>query len=243
MKKNALMLMLILPVLLVLLFSCKEAQETINIIDGLNEMPDKDYSHFAYYTDYLAIPEFLSKEQSALYKKAAVLHYIFTCEPSEIDSIPLLEGQETLETQEQTIEGRLYYKSVGRYRKYADFEEICLSVFTREFFEKLNSDKKFIEENGDLYITAETEIVQMILSYAPWHESDKFELINLSDTEIKFTATGYYFDAVAERDAPNDTEDNELTHLIIDIILTQTENGWRFSQFATAGNPFNIINK
>jgi len=178
------------------------------------------------------------------------LHYIFTCAPSEIDSVPILEEQENLGEQNCVpslwIEGAAYYKSIGRYRKYADFEALCLSVFTREFYAQLNKNKKFIESDGDLYISADTGVVQMSLAYAPWYKPDKFELISESETEIKFTATGYYFEYLPENSDSDNAENKEnalitggeITSLSIEIILTRTETGWRFAQFATAGNPY-----
>ena len=228
--KKLILLWLLLPILL---FSCKKAEETIKLTEEFNDkMPQKDYTQFAGYTDYLTLPDFLSEQQADLYKKAAILHYIFTCAPPELDKIP---DDDPGVPQTQTESDEKYIKSTGRYKKYADFEELCLSIFTREFFEELNKNGQFAKNGDDLYILQETEIVQMSLAYAPWHEPDKVELISASDTEIKFKATGYYFENPVEMKG-------EMTSLTVEIILTQTEIGWRFSQFSTAGNPYIINN-
>ena len=218
----------IIFLLILLLFSCKkESKETINLFDELNDkMPWEDYTQFAKYTDYLTVPDFLTEQQADLYKKAAILHYIFKSDPLELENIPLPGGIE--------------------YRNYANFEELVLSVFTRELFEELNKEKKFVKQDDNLYISGNTEIVQMSLAYAPWHKPDKIELISKSETEIKFNVTGYYFEelpdnsvgAKSSRTPPNNEISGEITSLTIEIILTRTETGWRFSQFATAGNPY-----
>ena len=204
--------------LILILFSCKkETEEIINLFDEINDkMPWKDYTRFAEYTDYLTIPDFLTEQQADLYKKAAILHYIFNCEPAELEKVPLPDGVEN--------------------RAYADFEELSLSVFTRPFFEILNKNQKFAERNGSLYISGDTEIVQMSLSYAPWHKADTVELVNSGETEIKFNVTGYYFAELA--DDISQSNESEITSLTVEIILTRTETGWRFSKFATAGNPY-----
>lgn len=235
-------ILLILSIMF-LLFSCgSDNEEAINYLDEFNDkMPGEDYTYFARYTDYLTIPDFLTEQQADLYKKAAILHYIFNS-PQQIDSIPRIDAAEngSLEIGVQFINGREYRRSTGRYRNYADFEELMLSVFTRDFFEHLNRNGQFIETDGRLYMSTESRAAQMSLFYAPWQKPDEAALISASDSEIRFNVTGFYFEELTESYEGY----GSITSLTVEIVLTRIEGaspvGWRFSQFATAGNPYTI---
>ncbi|MCL2099329.1 MAG: hypothetical protein FWH24_02695 [Oscillospiraceae bacterium] len=233
MKRFIPVILLLLPV--VLFFSCKNDEEP-DPAEKLNDkMPWEDYSEFTRYTDYLTVPDFLTEVQADLYKKAAILHYIFISHPRALETIPRLNEQTEAEITEIQLDGRVYYKSAGRYSDYADFLELCLSVFTREFFEELNKHAQFIEIDGSLFISGETESEQMSESYAPWNKPDEFEPVSIGENEIIFNMTGYYFEE-PHKTAESGTEN--AAHLTVEIVLNLTDSGWRFSRFATAGNPY-----
>ena len=212
MKKIALVLILIL-VPAVFAGGAGEAvlEEAAAVFDLPGE-PWNDYTKFSMYTDYLTIPDFLTGYQANLYKKAVMLHYIFKSSPRELERVPFVGA-------------------------YADFEALVLSVFTRGLFEQLNRGQQFANRGGELYISQYEQPVQMGMAYAPWVKPDKVELISTGETEIIFEVTGFYFPELPVGSL-DDVDGDEITSLTVEIRMTRTAAGWRFSQFATAGNPY-----
>ena len=60
---------------------------------------------------------------------------------------------------------------------------------------------------------------------------DTFELISQTEDEIRFYVIGTYRDYV-ENEAGELVQEGEITQRKYEIVLTHTENGWRFSKFA-----------
>jgi hypothetical protein len=116
----------------------------------------------------------------------------------------------------------MYAKSIGRYRKWADFEKLVMAVFTTDGFKELNWNNAFLEKDGDLYLLGATGMPR----YGYVIQKDIFELINSSENEIKFSVTGHFYD---DCDSANIESEEKNT---VEVKLTKTSDGWRFSKFA-----------
>jgi len=173
------------------------------------------------------VPDFFTEEQQNIYKEALTLYNV-SLDPITLDMatfFPLKEGQKYIEPIDgawgPTVtlkSGETYTKSIGRYRKWADFDKLMMAVFTREAFNELNKYERFVEIDGDLHLLSVTGMPRQ--GYSP--ALDTFNLISSSDNEIKFTVTQYYTDE-------NGQVSGEMT--TPEIILTKTSDGWRFSKF------------
>ena len=190
------------------------------------------------YGETALVPDFLTEEQQNIYKQA-VSFYHLELMPDVLDMerfFPLKDGQEYIAPNEGSWtpdialdDDKMYVKSIGRYRKWEDFEKLTMSVFTPEAFSKLNVNGQFMEMNGDLYLSGATGMPRW--GYSP--ALDTFNLISSSDNEIKFTVTQYYIDGYDE------VFENLTTQ---EIILTKTSKGWCFSKFDTTWSSINIQN-
>ena len=194
--------------------------------DDANKSNDAADFIFYGYGENAVVPDFLTGEQQSIYKMATSLYHV-ALSPDVLDIdrfFPLKDGQEYIAPNDPWVaeftadDGSQYAKSVGRYRKWADFERLVTAVFTQGAFNELNQHDRFIKIDGDLYILGATGMPRQ--GYMPG--LDTFNLISSSDNEIKFTVTGYFGESAEEIT-------NEITK---EVILTKTANGWRFSKFA-----------
>ena len=170
------------------------------------------------------VPDFLTEEQQLLYRKAYRLYslmyggdttYIDYFDADKYDPVDFAEyGAYT------------YQLAVGRYRNWADFDQVVHSVFTDNFWQ----DKNCLITNADgtlcrVYMEYDGRLA--ILSAARgsgWYNDgipDKFKLVSKTDTTIEFTVTGHYAD-------PYDRTDFQLT---FPLRMVLTEDGWRFDQY------------
>ena len=204
------------------------------MLNGCEKSPADETEKFFFYGYAVdtAVPDFLTESQQQLYKEALSL-YQLRLMPEEIDNIkyfPLIEGQEYIAPREGdwipdlTTENGSYSKSIGRYRKWADFEKLTMAVFTKEAYNELNKGNTWTEKDGDLYWLGALGVPRQC--YSPNLKHDTFKLISSSDSEIKFTVTGYFYDDY-------DITKEESSFTSDEIILTKTKDGWRFSQFNT----------
>ena len=225
MKKLWFTLLLVVSIAL-LLTGCGTNPEN-EIKTGKNQAAQEEFIFHGYGANP-AVPDFLTEEQQNIYKMAISL-YDVARSPDVLDMerfFPLKNGQEFIAPNEgiwvpdyTADDGSMYAKSIGRYRKWADFEKLVMAVFTTEGFNQLNKYKTFIEKDGNLYFIGATGMPrQGYLSGI-----DIFNLISSNEKEIRFTVTGYFGESV-------DNHDGEIT--TNEIILIKTENGWRFSQFS-----------
>lgn len=206
----------------------EESTAITNIPATKNQGETEEFIFFNY-AEYTAVPDFFTEEQQNIYKEALTL-YDVSRSSDVLDMerfFPLKEGQEYIAPNEGewvpdfiTDDGSMYAKTIGRYRKWEDFQRLITSVFTREAFDELNEHNTFIEIDGDLYILGATGMPYF--GYSPKIQADTFNLISSSENEIKFTVTGYFYDS----------EDNYVSEITThEIILTKTTSGWRFSKF------------
>ena len=178
--------------------------------------------------------DFLNSEQIDLYAKTQNMFKIFRGDPGSIDTIfPLPDG--TAQTtpppgSQAAIDGGTYFAVLGKYQKWDDFQAMCLSLFTQEYFNSLNAslpDGSSVFVNVDGYTYYAFLGVGSISGYVP---PDTFELVSKTDTEINFTLIGHY----AEIGTYDSTGKEPITTETYPITMVKTDNGWRFSQFHLA---------
>ena len=178
------------------------------------------------------LPDFLTEEQKILYQQAETVFPLFNGSPYMADFIVLHEGESSGTRRiVETENGYSYYSVEGKYQKWDDFKSMVLNVFTEEYFQELNHIRDyngtdievFIEKGGDTYGFG---VDRIPLGIAP----TTFELQSMTDEEIRFTATYRY----EPRDDPEWSE-KETVYRTAEIILQNTENGWRFTKYNCAG--------
>ena len=204
---------------------------------------------------YDSLADFLSEEQIDLYNKALKIYPLFKGHPDGIDTLHLsLKNASYDEIKafkvelfsrreddnyvisgyqyNHTINDKTYLLCMGEYQSLNSLEELCLSVFTNEYWNQLNCIKgeykgipQFIEIDGRLYYN----LVSMggPFGYNPSEYPDKYELTSVSDTEICFNVIGHY-------KSSNVDPDYTVTTKSFPVKLVLTDIGWRFSLFNTA---------
>lgn len=191
-------------------------------------------------TIYSKLSDFLTEEQIQLYYKALEIYPLFNGMPDTIDYLYLsLQGKPWDEknnyvvnyalsddmVESYTINGLYYNICKGEYQTIDAFSDLCLSVFTDEYYKELNATEwgvpTFMQINNYLYHINSSK--GGAFGYDPIESPDTYVLVSRTDTEICFDVIGHY--------AQDDTEETRS----FPITLTRTESGWRFSQFADAG--------
>ncbi|MCL2816681.1 MAG: hypothetical protein FWD23_18940 [Oscillospiraceae bacterium] len=230
---------LIAPVFIFILAGCGTIQ---NLMIPYNEPPLPIFTH------YMEVPDFLDREQQTLYRKAFVVYGAFWHGNDGVEYFPLKKGQEKILSDddlalrvadlweyepELIINNAGYIESHGRYRDWSEFEKVNMVVFTPEYFEELNQASKKSDDGSGIIEYKHFLDFNDKLYYAPLKlerregyagvETDAFELISSSESEIKFNLIVYCKD-----DKGNLTEQPPN---VFEIILTKTNNGWRFSKF------------
>lgn len=189
---------------------------------------------------YTELADFLTDEQIQLYNKASEIYPLFNGMPDTIDYLYLsLQGKPWDEknnyvvnyalsddmVESYTINGLYYNICKGEYQTIDAFSDLCLSVFTDEYYKELNATEwgvpTFMQINNYLYHINSSK--GGAFGYDPIKSPDTYVLVSRLDTEICFDVIGHY--------AQDDTEETRS----FPITLTRTESGWRFSQFADAG--------
>ncbi len=178
------------------------------------------------------VPDFLTEEQQTLYRKARTAYAEFTL---------VATGFGTTEWTPVTIEGNeegRFFVGDGSITTWNDFETAMLGLFTPDYLEELNLTVTELEDGTTLrYAHFADYQGQLAFSdgargsnnaYIP---PDTFELISQTEDEIRFYVIGTYQDYV-ENEAGELVQEGEITQRKYEIVLTHTENGWRFSKFA-----------
>lgn len=189
---------------------------------------------------YTELADFLTDEQIQLYNKASEIYPLFNGMSDAVDYLHLcLQGRPWDEKNNYVVNYKrsadiaetyrindlFYVFCKGEYQTIDVFNDLCLSVFTDTYYKKLNDSgwgiPSFIQINDSLYHISASK--GGAFGYDPIESPDTYVLVSRTDTEICFDVIGHY--------AQDDTEETRS----FPIILTRTENGWRFSQFADAG--------
>ena len=186
---------------------------------------------YRYREDESNLPDFLTEEQKILYQQAETAFIFFNGDPGLASFIVIHKGESVSSNLVKMENGYSYFNVIGKYQKWEDFKSMILNVFTEEYFQELNHMRNyegtdieiFIERDGDAYGLA---IDRIGLGGAP----TTFELQSMTDEEIRFTATYRY----EPRDDPEWSE-KETVYRTAEIILQNTENGWRFTKYNCAG--------
>lgn len=178
------------------------------------------------------VPDFLTEEQQTLYRKARTAYAEFTL---------VATGFGTTEWTPVTIEGNeegRFFVGDGSITTWKDYETAMLGLFTPDYLEELNLTVTELEDGTTLrYAHFADYQGQLAFSdgargsnnaYIP---PDTFELISQTEDEIRFYVIGTYQDYV-ENEAGELVQEGEITQRKYEIVLTHTENGWRFSKFA-----------
>ena len=180
-----------------------------------------------------AVPDFFDEEQVDLYRRAVSVFPVFSGVPDVIESFPMYDGtkykrdSDLIPIQVEEHEYMNFLPVNGRYKKWEDFESMGLSVFTKEYFETLS--EYFLNIDGQLYYRDSAMGGQF--GYAPDKQPDRFELISKTENAVEFNLIGHYYQdgfAILDDKGPINT----LSFL---IKMEMTEDGWRFSQFNSAG--------
>ena len=140
-----------------------------------------------------------------------------------------------------TVEGEeeeSFFVGDGSITTWDDFETAMLGLFTPEYLEELNINitvledgtthryVHFVDYQGQLAFT-----VGARGSNPAYLGPDTFELISRTEDEIRFYLIGTYH-AEEENEEGELVWTEETTQEKYEIVLTRTENGWRFSKFA-----------
>ncbi|MBR6604179.1 MAG: hypothetical protein IKK94_09205 [Clostridia bacterium] len=189
---------------------------------------------------YTNLTDFLTEEQIAVYNKAKEIFPLFSGMSEGVEYLHLsLEGASVDEIIEYTVSlgeatlldhnGNSYIMSRGEYRTMEELKNLCLSVFTEEYFDRLNrtilKEPAFLEENGRLYYI--NAVKGGAFGYSPDEIPDTYELVSKSENEIRFNMIGHY-------KSSNVDPDYTVSEKSFPIVMTLTDNGWRFSRFAIA---------
>lgn len=177
------------------------------------------------------VPDFLTEEQQTLYRKAYTAYMQFTLNTN---------GFGSTEYNPVTVEGydNSFYVGNGAITTWSDFEAAMLGLFTPDYLEQLNLTVTELEDGTTLRY-AHFADYQGQLAYSDgargsnnaYIPPDTFELISQTEDEIRFYVIGTYQDYV-ENEAGELVQEGEITQQKYEIVLTHTENGWRFSKFA-----------
>lgn len=126
----------------------------------------------------------------------------------------------------------------GSITTWKDYETAMLGLFTSDYLEELNLTVTELEDGTTLRYAHFADYQGQLAfsdgargSNITYLGPDTFELISQTEDEIRFYVIGTYQDYV-ENEAGELVQEGEITQQKYEIVLTHTENGWRFSKFA-----------
>ena len=176
-------------------------------------------------------PDFLTEEQQTLYRKANTAYKQFSL---------YTDGFGSTEYNPVTVEeyDNSFCVGNGSITTWNDFETAMLGLFTPDYLEALNININVLGD-GTTYRYVHFADYQGQLAFSDGARGsnitylgpDTFELISQTEDEIRFYVIGTYQDYV-ENEAGELVQEGEITQRKYEIVLTHTETGWRFSQFA-----------
>ena len=176
-------------------------------------------------------PDFLTEEQQTLYRKAYTAYKQFSL---------YTDGFGSTEYNPVTVEeyDNSFYVGNGSITTWKDYETAMLGLFTPDYLEELNLTVTELEDGTTLRYACFADYQGQLAfsdgargsnnAYIP---PDTFELISQTEDEIRFYVIGTYH-AEEENEEGMLVWTDETTQQKYEIVLTHTENGWRFSQFA-----------
>lgn len=188
-----------------------------------------------------SVPEFLDEELQTLYRRMhSVYGNLFSGMLEDFDDTwPLAEGQERAEPVEGPTADApwgCYEVATGRYAAWADFDAMVHSLMTDRLFRKENGNPPLFQE-----YQGRTAYLPTAKSLGDGNRNpffpDTFELIEQTEDKIRFYVVGYYS---KNADMKDDETYEGWTQRVgggyeeskkFEIVLLQTEGGWRFDQF------------
>ena len=177
------------------------------------------------------VPDFLTEEQQTLYRKAYTAYKQFAL---------YTDGFGSTEYNPVTVEeyDNSFCVGNGSITTWKDYETAMLGLFTPDYLEELNLTVTELEDGTTLRYACFADYQGQLAfsdgargsnnAYIP---PDTFELISQTEDEIRFYVIGTYH-AEEENEEGMLVWTDETTQKKYEIVLTHTENGWRFSQFA-----------
>ena len=177
------------------------------------------------------VPDFLTEEQQTLYRKARTAYAEFTL---------VATGFGTTEWTPVMVEeyDNSFCVGNGSITTWKDYETAMLGLFTPDYLEELNLTVTELEDGTTLRYAHFADYQGQLAfsdgargSNITYLGPDTFELISQTEDEIRFYVIGTYQDYV-ENEAGELVQEGEITQQKYEIVLTHTENGWRFSKFA-----------
>ncbi len=196
--------------------------------------------------EYENLSDFLTDEQIEVFETADVLFPLFNGHADNIDSLHLdLENADfdtvqaylaarhsSIPSESVKMDNGTYRSVRGEYDTYEKFESLCLSVFTREYFDELNrvtftatneEYSCFIDIDGKFYYFDTAKGTSW--GYAGYQYPDTYELVSKTEDEIRFNVIGYF---KSSHVSPIYTVDAQT----YSVTLVRTGDGWRFSHFS-----------
>ena len=176
-------------------------------------------------------PDFLTEEQQILYRKANTAYKQFAL---------YTDGFGSTEWSPVTVEeyDNSFYVGNGSITTWKDYETAMLGLFTPDYLERLNLTVTELEDGTTLRYACFADYQGQLAfsdgargSNITYLGPDTFELISQTEDEIRFYVIGTYH-AEEENEEGMLVWTDETTQKKYEIVLTHTENGWRFSQFA-----------
>lgn len=198
----------------------------------------------------LPVPDFLTPDQQALYRRAYALYVnAFGGYSRNLDAIGVTDPEARLDVLSSqpavTIDGAPYLLSVGRYQNWEDFDRVVHSLFTDRFWNEVNHTEP--TSDGDLPRFVSREDGRLCFLDLEWfqdgsyneHFPDTFRLEEQTDTSVTFTLIGHYSDIYPQDGETPEDRDARLVRqydytVEYPIKLVLTDGGWRFDQFASA---------
>ena len=191
----------------------------------------------------IAVPDFLSEDQQALYRRAYSLYmHLFGGETSEVEYSETLEMDVFPPKEYETtiINSIPYFVSQGRYSNWDDFDTVIHSVFTDNFWSSHNKDDK----NIPIYGERKNQLCFRDLSKSCGYLynrnfPDEFCLFEQTNHSITFTLIGHYSVPYPKSDETFEQRDERLSKayeytLKFPIKMVLTPDGWRFEEFHSA---------
>lgn len=182
-------------------------------------------------------PDFLNSEQQDLYLRACSAFHFLTVSHDLVECFPLADGSRldrngNIPHETLILDGVEYTRSMGRFRRWDDFQTMLDGLFTTAYQQELlhpdGGPATFIsdEDGGMCYLSGSRESSR---SYSFANIPDRFRLVSKSDDVIRFDLIGHYADLVHSKDGR--TELGPVTTQSFPIRMARTDEGWRFEEF------------
>ena len=205
---------------------------------ALNEPPVLDWM------EEQPAPEFLDEDQRALFLYAySAASFLMGCSTTALEEYPRLDGTVpdlSVPDWAETVEydGWTYLVSIGRYRRWSDFQAMMDSLFTREYQRELLSTELEDGTSRALFRSTEDGLLAYLdaargsdFDYGWCDTPDSYELVSRSEDEIVFQLIGHYTRFAEDesfQDMPKPVGEYTVAYT---IRMERTAQGWRFAEF------------